>query len=146
MDYALLRAQNLPIGTGGVEATCKTLVTQCIKRTGQHCTRDGGQTILTFRALSQSDSFDAVWKMVSAEYRHHISFPEYVLSILVNKCISLSGSVRVTHFPSMHRTHHARIETSHHVMNRRRDRLVGGSRQTGECLFQRARLALRVAR
>ncbi len=32
MDYARLRAQNLPIGSGVVEAACKTLVTQRMKR------------------------------------------------------------------------------------------------------------------
>jgi hypothetical protein len=31
MDYARLRAQNLPIGSGVVEAACKTLVTQRMK-------------------------------------------------------------------------------------------------------------------
>lgn len=81
MDYARLRAQNLPIGSGVVEATCKTLVTQRMKRSGQRWTRDGGQAILTFRALAQSDRFDAAWQMVSAEYRRHVSFPENVVPI-----------------------------------------------------------------
>jgi hypothetical protein len=79
MDYARLRAQNLPIGSGVVEATCKTLVSQRMKRSGQRWTNDGGQAILTFRALAQSDRFDAAWKLVSAEYQHDISFPKNVL-------------------------------------------------------------------
>ena len=81
MDYARLRAQNLPIGSGVVEATCKTLVTQRKKRSGQRWTNDGGQAILTFRALAQSDRFDAAWQMVSAEYRPDVSFPENVVPI-----------------------------------------------------------------
>lgn len=81
MDYARLRAQNLPIGSGVVEATCKTLVTQRMKRSGQRWTSDGGQAILTFRALAQSDRFDAAWKMVSAQYRRDVSFPENVVPI-----------------------------------------------------------------
>ena len=81
MDYARLRAQNLPIGSGVVEATCKTLVTQRMKRSGQRWTSDGGQAILTFRALAQSDRFDAAWQMVSAEYRRDVSFPEHVVPI-----------------------------------------------------------------
>ena len=81
MDYARLRAQNLPIGSGVVEATCKTLVTQRMKRSGQRWTSDGGQAILTFRALAQSDRFDAAWQMVSAEYRRDVSFPENVVPI-----------------------------------------------------------------
>jgi hypothetical protein len=81
MDYARLRAQNLPIGSGVVEATCKTLVTQRMKRSGQRWTIDGGQAILTFRALAQSDRFDAAWQTVSAEYRRDVSFPGNVVPI-----------------------------------------------------------------
>jgi hypothetical protein len=79
MDYARLRAQNLPISSGVIEATCKTLVTQRMKRSGQHWTIDGGQAILTFRALAQSERFDAAWKMVAAEYQQDMVFPENVL-------------------------------------------------------------------
>lgn len=81
MNYARLRAQNLPIGSGVVEATCKTLVTQRMKRSGQRWSSDGGQAILTFRALAQSDRFDAAWQKVSAEYRRDVSFPENVVPI-----------------------------------------------------------------
>ena len=56
MDYARLRAQNLPIGSGVIEATCKTLVTQRMKRSGQRWTIDGGQAIRPF----------APWLRVSA--------------------------------------------------------------------------------
>ena len=59
MDYARLRAQNLPIGSGVIEAPGKTLVTQSKKRSGQRWTIDGGQAILTFRALAPSERFDA---------------------------------------------------------------------------------------
>lgn len=81
MDYARLRAQNLPIGSGVVEATCKTLVTQRMKRSGQRWSSDGGQAILTFRAFAQSDRFDAAWQMVSAEYRRDVRFLENVVPI-----------------------------------------------------------------
>ena len=81
MDYARLRAQNLPIGSGVVEATCKTLVTQRMKRSGQRWTIDGGQAILTFRALAQSDRFDAAWEMLSSEYRRKVSFPKNIVPI-----------------------------------------------------------------
>jgi hypothetical protein len=81
MDYARLRAENLPIGSGVVEAACKTLVTQRMKRSGQRWSTDGGQAILTFRALAQSERFDAAWKFVSAQYRRDISFPENVVPL-----------------------------------------------------------------
>lgn len=81
MDYARLRSDNLPIGSGVVEAACKTLVTQRMKRSGQRWTIDGGQAILTFRALAQSERFDAAWKMVSAEYRRDVSFPQNVVPL-----------------------------------------------------------------
>jgi hypothetical protein len=81
MDYARLRAQNLPIGSGVVEATCKALVTQRMKRSGQRWTRDVGQAILTFRALAQSNRFDTASQMVSTEYRRHVSVLEIVVPI-----------------------------------------------------------------
>ena len=68
MDYARLRAKNLPIGSGVVEAACKTLVSQRMKRSGQRWSIDGGQAILTFRGLTQSDRFDAGWKFVASQY------------------------------------------------------------------------------
>jgi hypothetical protein len=81
MDYARLRAQNLPIGSGVVEAACKTLVTQRMKRSGQRWSTDGGQAILTFRALAQSERFDAAWKLLSEEYRRDITFPDNVVPL-----------------------------------------------------------------
>ena len=53
MPYAHLRAQHLPIGSGVVEAACKTLVSQRLKRSGMRWRHPGGQAILTFRALSE---------------------------------------------------------------------------------------------
>ena len=81
MDYTRLCAENLPIGSGVVEAACKTLVTQRMKRSGQRWTVDGGQAILTFRALAQSARFDALWNMVSAAYRRDVSFPQNVVPL-----------------------------------------------------------------
>lgn len=81
MDYARLRAQSLPIGSGVIEATCKTLVTQRMKRSGQRWSSDGGQAILSFRALVQSERFDAAWNLLSAEYRHDVLFPKNVLPL-----------------------------------------------------------------
>jgi hypothetical protein len=62
MDYARLRAQNLPIGSGVVEATCKHRLPRAFDYPANASRENGGQAILTFRALAQSDRFDAVWK------------------------------------------------------------------------------------
>jgi hypothetical protein len=49
MQYAEYRAQGLPIGSGVVEAACKTLVTQRMKQSGMRWGEEGGQAILTIR-------------------------------------------------------------------------------------------------
>ena len=48
----------LPIGSGIVEAACKTLVTERLKRSGMRWGAHGGQAILTLRSLVQSHRFE----------------------------------------------------------------------------------------
>lgn len=82
MYYANFKALNLPIGSGVTEAACKTLVTQRLKRSGMGWSRDGGgQSILTFRSLAQSDRFDRGWSLVSAKYRSDVSIPDNVIPL-----------------------------------------------------------------
>lgn len=73
--YAELAEKNLPIGSGIIEATCKTLVTQRLKRSGMAWQTEGGQSILTFRALLQSQLFDQGWKMLRTQYKGEIDMP-----------------------------------------------------------------------
>ena len=61
MGYAHVRSQPLPIGSGVVEAACKTLVSQRLKRSGRRWRWPGGQAILTCRALWQSERFARAW-------------------------------------------------------------------------------------
>jgi len=68
MRYAELRARNLPIGSGVTEAACKTLATQRLRRSGMKWGEDGGQAVLTFRSLAQSDRFERGWRLVHASY------------------------------------------------------------------------------
>jgi hypothetical protein len=68
MDYADYQAQGLPIGSGVVEAACKTLATQRLKRSGMSW-RDGKQAILTIRSLQQSDRWASAWALLSGHFR-----------------------------------------------------------------------------
>lgn len=68
MDYAEYLRQGLPIASGVVEATCKTLVTQRMKRSGMAWTQSGGQGILTLRSLIQSDRWEAAWELLRADF------------------------------------------------------------------------------
>jgi hypothetical protein len=69
MNYAVLRARNLPIGSGLVEAACKTLVSQRLKLSGMRWGR-GAQAILTLRGWEQSERFDQAWALLAAA--HHV--------------------------------------------------------------------------
>jgi hypothetical protein len=84
MRYAALRAQNLPIGSGVVEAACKTLVSQRLKRSGMRWRHTGGQAILTFRALCQSERFERAWPLLVRMYQRDVRLPHKVIAF--NKC------------------------------------------------------------
>ncbi len=60
MQYADYLEQGLPIGSGVVEAACKTLVTQRMKRSGMAWGQTGGQAILSFRSLIQSKAIPEI--------------------------------------------------------------------------------------
>lgn len=72
MNYASYQARGLPIGSGIVEATCKTLATQRLKRSGMSW-RDGKQAILTIRSLQQSDRWPRAWPLVSAAFKQPVA-------------------------------------------------------------------------
>lgn len=80
MSYAHLRAQHLPIGSGVVEAACKTLVSQRLKRSGMRWRHTGGQAILTFRALCQSERFERAWPLLVRRYQRDVSLPHKVIA------------------------------------------------------------------
>lgn len=76
MRYAAVQADKLPIGSGIVEAANKTLVTVRMKRAGSRWTLDGGQAVLTFRALAKSKRFDRAWALVSATYVQQVDLTQ----------------------------------------------------------------------
>jgi len=58
MRYASVRDANLPIGSGHVEATCKTIVSTRMKRCGARWKNDGGQAVMHLRSLATSSRWD----------------------------------------------------------------------------------------
>jgi hypothetical protein len=81
MRYSDLRAQLLPIGSGVVEAACKTLVSQRLKRSGMRWRVPGGQAILTLRALCQSARFERAWPLLIETYKQTVTLPRKVIAL-----------------------------------------------------------------
>ena len=80
-DYARLKSENKPIGSGIVEAACKTVVQMRLKRSGQHWDDQGGQAILTFRSILLSKQFDKAWQEVKNFYYKPIALPNNVVNL-----------------------------------------------------------------
>lgn len=66
MTYAAFRARGLPIGSGPVEAACKTIVKTRLGRSGMHWSWHGGQRILQLRTYVKSQRWDAFWQEYKA--------------------------------------------------------------------------------
>jgi len=79
MNYAYLAKNNLSIGSGVTEASCKTLVTQRMKCSGMRWDIAGGQGVLTARSLIQSKRFDEGWNLLSTSYKEAVKLPENVV-------------------------------------------------------------------
>lgn len=73
MKYKHLLDHNLPVGSGVVEAACKTLATERMKRSGMSWGDEGGQAILTLRSLVQSRRWQAGWQFIANEYRVRVT-------------------------------------------------------------------------
>jgi hypothetical protein len=50
-----------------------------MKRSGMRWRQAGGQAILTFRALYQSERFARGWKLLSSTYKRAVEIPENVV-------------------------------------------------------------------
>ena len=79
MGYAAQKAKHLPIGSGVIEACCKTLATQRLKCSGMRWTVKGGQAILTWRSQIQSGDFDEGFSLVAQLYKSNVECPENVI-------------------------------------------------------------------
>lgn len=62
MDYARFRCNGWPIGSGPVEAACKSVVKTRLCRSGMRWSRSGGQHILSLRTYVKSNRWDAMWR------------------------------------------------------------------------------------
>lgn len=61
MPYATFRQNGWPVGSGPIEAACKTLVKTRLCRSGMRWSRKGGQHILTLRTYVKSNRWENVW-------------------------------------------------------------------------------------
>ena len=72
MGYPGARRAGLPIGSGNVEATCKTLVETRMKRAGARWKPSTGEHVLQLRALAKSDRFDPALALTLAPLRRAV--------------------------------------------------------------------------
>jgi len=64
MTYATFRANGWPVGSGPMEAACKTLIKTRLCRSGMRWTPPGGQHILDLRTYVKSNRWESAWKQI----------------------------------------------------------------------------------
>lgn len=62
MRYADFRRQGFFVGSGVIEAGCKTIIGQRLKRSGMHWTVRGANAIIALRCCCISGKFEAYWE------------------------------------------------------------------------------------
>jgi hypothetical protein len=71
MNYAALLRDDLPIGSGIVEAAVKQLISLRMKRTGATWSEEGGDAIIALRSLRLSGLWDEAWRLHTKEQSVH---------------------------------------------------------------------------
>lgn len=66
MNYKMHLDNGWPIGSGVIEAACKSLVKQRMCRSGQRWSRKGGQDILNLRTMVKSHRWNIFWEELAA--------------------------------------------------------------------------------
>lgn len=64
MPYATFLKRGFPIGSGPVEAACKTVVKTRMGRSGMRWNRQSGQHVLDLRAYALSNQWDELWATI----------------------------------------------------------------------------------
>ena len=80
MRYFEHKHFGLPVGSGPVEAACKTLVAQRMKQSGMRWGMAGGQSVLTVRGWTQSERFDRAWALLAATYQVQVTVLDNVVA------------------------------------------------------------------
>lgn len=63
MQYAWFRGQGLFVGSGVVEAGCKTVIGQRLKLSGMHWTVKGANAIIALRCCQMSNRWEEFWEL-----------------------------------------------------------------------------------
>ena len=68
MEYAEYAEKGWPIGSGVIEAACKSVVKQRMCRSGQRWSSSGGQAILNLRSVVKSNRWENFWNEFTKQY------------------------------------------------------------------------------